>query len=141
MTAAKQKRNNQSRGVSSSVFLCLPPLIQALPLFLLSSSSAQRRDDFAHLPTISQHRIDYSFVFPLSRLTGSRFSTARKNPIGSTNNQREERSLIEVSPYLSRCAPVLSCAKRALPLFFLVNISRIRITVLFFIVSSNAIMV
>ncbi|MEI2355364.1 hypothetical protein, partial [Mesobacillus zeae] len=40
---------------------------RALPLLLLSSCIAQRLVDFAHLSTISQHRIATLFVFPLSR--------------------------------------------------------------------------
>jgi hypothetical protein len=51
-------------------------------------------------------------------LTGSSFSTARKNPIGSTNNQREEHSLIEGSPYLGWSAPGHTPLIRALPLFY-----------------------
>jgi len=51
-------------------------------------------------------------------LTGSSFTTARKNLVGSTNNQREDRSLIEGSPYLSWSAPGHTPLNRALSLFF-----------------------
>ncbi|WP_220453205.1 hypothetical protein, partial [Mesobacillus zeae] len=52
-------------------------------------------------------------------LTGSRFPTARKSPIGSSNNQRQKHPLIEDSPYLVPVSSSPYGTNQALTLFVL----------------------